>query len=253
MKNTCTKKLTDAEKVNNFIKNKSLAGEQWKKLKLDGYSYYISSEGRVLNMRGKIVSVNPSSNGYRHVAKTTVHRAVAYAFGLIDDIKFTGENEIDHINSVKCDCRLINLQVMTHKENIEKRDSLGNARRRTIDCYDYKTNKYIKSYPSIKAAALDLNLQPSNICFTLRGQNKQTGGYTFIYSDTKEKYEYVGHNRMIKRPLIDCYKNGELFKTYHTIMEAAAELGIRRQSISYVLHDRQKTSYKIYTFKYRKQ
>lgn len=252
MKYTISTKLTRDERIKQFIANKSYPGEKWKQIEVDGYIYFVSSEGRVLNSYGRIVSVKPSPNGYRHLGNTTVHRAVAYAFGLINDLHYNGDEEVDHINNIKSDCRLINLQVLSHQENITKRDSSGNARRRTIDCYDYKTNKYLKSYTSLKDAAADLGVFASNICFTLRGKFKQTGGYVFIYSDNKEKYEFIGNKRKIGKALIECYKNGELYKTYKTITEAAEDLKIRRQSISYVLNNRQKTSYKIYTFKYKK-
>lgn len=253
MKYTISTKLTRDERIKQFITYKSYPNEIWKEIEVDGYTYHVSSEGRVLNAYGRIVSVKPSPNGYRHLGNTTVHRAVAYAFGLIKDLHFKGGEEVDHINNIKSDCRLINLQALSHQDNIYKRDNTGKGRRRTIDCYEYKTNKYLKSYTSLKEAADDLHLQTSNICFTLRGRFKQTGGYVFLYSDTKEKYEYIGNKRKINKPLIECYKNGELYKTYKTVNEAAEDLGIRRQSISYVLNDRQKTSYKLYTFKYKKQ
>lgn len=252
MKYSISTRLTRAERIKQFIATKSYPNEIWKEIEVDGYTYHISSEGRVLNSYGRLVCIKPSPNGYRHLGNTTVHRGVAYAFGLIKELRYTGTNEVDHINNIKSDCRLINLQVLSHQENINKRDSTGNARRRTIDCYEYKTNKYLRSYNSLKEAAEDLGVFASNICFTLRGKFKQTGGYVFIYSDNKEKYEYIGNKRKIEKAVIDCYKNGELYKTYKTVTEAAADLGIRRQSISYVLHERQKTSYKIYTFKYRK-
>lgn len=50
---------------------------------------------------------------------STVHRLMALAFGLIDDIN--DERDIDHINGNKLDNRLENLEAVSHKKNCERR------------------------------------------------------------------------------------------------------------------------------------
>ena len=49
----------------------------------------------------------------------SVNRLVAYAFGLIDSLEFNGIM-IDHINEIKSDNRVVNLQPLTNSQNIRK-------------------------------------------------------------------------------------------------------------------------------------
>tara|TARA_R110000822_G_scaffold191459_1_gene330159 strand:+ start:38 stop:493 length:456 start_codon:yes stop_codon:yes gene_type:complete len=49
----------------------------------------------------------------------SVHRLVAYAFGLLSSIEYDG-NMIDHINEVKDDNSLSNLQRLNNSQNVRK-------------------------------------------------------------------------------------------------------------------------------------
>lgn len=56
---------------------------------------------------------------YYSFKSSTVHRLMALAFGLIDDIN--DDRDIDHINGNKLDNRLENLEAVSHKKNCERR------------------------------------------------------------------------------------------------------------------------------------
>jgi len=80
-----------------------------------GYKVY--SDGSVLGLRGKFVKPYKSNTGYDRIGidgkKVSVHRLVMALF--------IGESELDvnHINGVKTDNRLENLEYVSRKENIK--------------------------------------------------------------------------------------------------------------------------------------
>lgn len=83
--------------------------------------YRISSSGRVMNKRDKILKtfaqgeydgVHLMKSGKRYNKK--IHRLVAEAF--LDNPE--GKREVDHINTIKNDNRVENLRWVTPKENM---------------------------------------------------------------------------------------------------------------------------------------
>ena len=92
--------------------------EKWKKIK--GYDYEVSTEGRVRNLFGKILN-QKTENGYKRIGLylnkkqmfLRVHRLVAAAF--IPQIK--GKDDVHHINHIRDDNRVENLQWVTNLEN----------------------------------------------------------------------------------------------------------------------------------------
>lgn len=94
--------------------------------------------------------------------------------------------EINHINEVKTDNYLNNLEWCDRKYNI----NYGNRTKRQIEtrvgnykiaCYKKKTNEFVGYFASQSEAARELNLWQGNITKAVRGLLKSTGGYTFQY------------------------------------------------------------------------
>ena len=87
--------------------------------------YKADSLGNIYGLKGQVLKpyTRGKKRSYEAVdlyGKTySVHRLVAYAFGLLDDLYFDGLM-IDHINEIKTDNRLENLQVLSNYENIKK-------------------------------------------------------------------------------------------------------------------------------------
>jgi hypothetical protein len=159
--------------------------EVWKKIKDTHYS--ASSKGRVRNDKtGTILKQYKQTQGYMQVqldgTSHCVQRVVAYAFGLISSMEhIPGEIDIDHINNVRCDNRIENLQAISHAKNIKKRDSTGFGYKRPIACYTLDGD-YVRSFSSIKEASDSLGLDMGNICHVLRGRYDHTGSYYFRYA-----------------------------------------------------------------------
>ena len=92
--------------------------EIWKRI--DGYDYEVSTEGRVRNLNGKILKLK-TDFGYKRIGLRLdnkqvffrVHRLVAAAF----IPKIEGKNDVHHINHIRHDNRVENLQWVTGPEN----------------------------------------------------------------------------------------------------------------------------------------
>ena len=89
--------------------------------------------------------------------------------------------EVDHINNIKSDNRIKNLQQLTHKQNSEK------SKNKPIISKDTETGKE-KRHISIKTASIELDINAGNISKICRKKCKTTkskkdGKYTFKYLD----------------------------------------------------------------------
>jgi hypothetical protein len=92
--------------------------EKWKRIK--GYDYEVSSTGRVRNLSGKILK-EKTDDGYKRIGLYQnkkqvffrVHRLVAAAF----IPKIRGKEQVHHINHIRHDNRVENLQWVTGEEN----------------------------------------------------------------------------------------------------------------------------------------
>ena len=91
-----------------------------------GYKVYL--DGSVFGVRGKFIKPSLSNKGYYRVGiygkKVSVHRLLMSLF--------VGESELDvnHINGIKTDNRLENLEYVSRKENIKHAWDNGLARAR---------------------------------------------------------------------------------------------------------------------------
>ena len=128
------------------------------------------------------------SNGYLHFGlcdeklekpKSYLHHRFVYEVfkGLI-----TSCFEVDHINNVRTDNRIKNLQLLTPQQNCEKSNN------RPIISTNIKTGKE-KRYISIKEAAIELDISGGNISRVCRKKctfltSKKDGyKYSFRYLD----------------------------------------------------------------------
>jgi hypothetical protein len=104
----------------NELKAISLPNEQWAQVPNEPL-YYASSEGRVVCFRFdkcKVLKQSVDRCGYLQVhinSKTqSAHRLVIHAFNGSSDLK------TDHINAVKTDNRLVNLEYVSNRENLTR-------------------------------------------------------------------------------------------------------------------------------------
>ena len=139
---------------------------------IDGKKYYkhpvfsnyaASKNGNVLSLRSKkIISMVKNGSGYLYFniydeklekrKNYTQHRFVYEVFRGPIPRCF----EVDHINEIKSDNRIKNLQLLSHKHNIEK------SKNRPIISINIETGKE-RRYNSIKTAAIELDISAGNI------------------------------------------------------------------------------------------
>ena len=165
---------------------------------IDGKKYYkhpvfsnyaASKNGNVLSLRSKkIISMVKNGSGYLYFniydeklekrKNYTQHRFVYEVFRGPIPRCF----EVDHINEIKSDNRIKNLQLLSHKHNIEK------SKNRPIISINIETGKE-RRYNSIKTAAIQLDISAGNISKVCRKKGKSLSSrkngkkYTFKYLD----------------------------------------------------------------------
>ena len=176
--------------------------------------YMVSNFGNVRSVRsGKILKKNKSVGGYYRVSlsvggvykKVSVARLVALAF-----IPNTlNKPTVNHINEIKTDNRVENLEWATNKEQnvhgtrLQRVRTHTNYKARKIDYtvvaakHDYEKLAQINSKPiiqmdlngnvinvfkSIKEAAQQTNTNNGKICECAKGGRKSAGGFKWRYA-----------------------------------------------------------------------
>lgn len=151
--------------------------------------YEVSNFGRVKSLiSGKILKLTKQRNGYLQVGlckdrkqkKFLVHRLVYMAF----NGEIPAGLEVNHINDKdKTDNRLCNLNLMTHKENLD----WGMRTEKTykpVIAYD-KFGNLIQEFKSLRKAAIWLGKSKadSHICNNLKGRIPSAYGYIWRYKN----------------------------------------------------------------------
>ena len=166
---------------------------------IDGVKYYkhpvfsnyaARKNGDILSLKNKRIIKMGKSSGYLNftIYDKKIEKRINYSQHRFVYEVFRGpiprRFEIDHINGIKTDNRLKNLQLLTHKQNVEKSKNKAII---SINIKDGKERRFI----SIKKASKELDINStyiSNICCKRKSYKTATSKrdkqkYTFRYLD----------------------------------------------------------------------
>ena len=177
----------------------------------DFEDYTIDEAGNVFSIRkNKYLKQTINRNGYCKVTLQkdkyrkmfSVHRLVAQAY-----LKnYSNTLQVNHINGIKTDNRVENLEMVTAKENMQKAVEIGlfdkckeiqrkNAIKNNLGTYNIlasesakkrvakydKNNNLIQVYNSITEASRKNNINITSISYSANGKRKTGGGYIWHF------------------------------------------------------------------------
>jgi len=161
----------------------------WKQVVGYEDKYLVSINGEIKSIaRNKILTPKNNWDGYKRIQLyrknkcifVSIHRLVAEAFlgtpqeGMV----------VNHINGIKGDNRLINLEWVTQKDNIRHAHETGLSKtKKIVHQYDMN-NKYIETFDSVSKASKITGVDTSSISRNCNGHLPHAGFYLWRYEET---------------------------------------------------------------------
>lgn len=167
-------------------------GEIWKEIPETDGRYFVSNKGRVASKLKKpranepidnevpkgcqIISQQKDKYGYLSAKMYLNGRRKSYLVHRLVMLAFSGKSDlqVNHINEIKTDNRLENLEYVTNKQN--SRYSF----QKQVERYELESGEVRARYSSITAAGED-GYNIGDIVSACKGKYRQHGGYGWRY------------------------------------------------------------------------
>jgi NUMOD4 motif/HNH endonuclease len=175
---------------------KMVEREKWCSIPGFNGRYEASTEGRIRNASTlRVLRHHPDGRGYMQVRISQeygiaclksykVHRLVMVTF----ETNSNNLPQIDHINGIKSDNSLRNLEYVTVLENQQRAWDLGLNDHLKVAVYQYdKDNQLIKKHNSAASASKELGVLGTHIVRVARGRRQSAGGFVFKYHSPIEQ------------------------------------------------------------------
>lgn len=212
---------------------------------IKGFSkYVIDRSGNVFIKNTKKLKAHDATNGGydRELLipdDTTKHETVhKYVHRLVAETYIPNPNNlpfVDHINANKKDNRVENLEWCTSNQNM-KHDSVMRGTGKRVRCYNAETGKYIKTYPAIKEAARELNINSTSITGACSEGTYYAGGYLWkLAEDSVDKnVSDIDNETLDQINKKDRYRKNKISEKVIDIIDYAGE--IIREFPNYVVN-----------------
>lgn len=241
-----------------------IENEEWKPIPNYELIYYCSNLGRIKSI-DKFVKNNgtdvfkksfiKSQNLYKGYCRVDLNKKSLLAHrivGLVWLKNFKDSLEINHKSGIKTDNRVLNLECVTHQENMshavktgligkgEKHSGYGKVspnrggkNTQAISVIQYSTNgEYLKKWDCMNDVERDLKISACNITGCCKLKYKTAGGFQWrFWSQCKENVLILPYTNVDYKPINQFDLFGILLKRWEGATQASRELGITRSSI----------------------
>lgn len=232
-----------------------LPGEIWKEYHPD-YDIKVSNKGRIQfgkykrtygNLNGEYMSTTILNTVTKENHIIRVNRLVCMVF---KPHKKQNELVVNHLNEIKTDNSIENLQWVTVKRNNlysldRKTKERNNARSQIVVQIDYKTKEILNEFSSTTEAGIYAKVNRTNIYACCINQYAISGGYAWQFKEklkwmldpyTEKKVLYIkpaSKSGIKGKPLFQIdIENQKIIKEYDSIAKAANETGVDSKVIS---------------------
>lgn len=111
-----------------------------------------------------------------------VHRLVAQMF--LDN--YYNKPQVNHINGIKTDNCVSNLEWSTNSENMKHAHSTGLKKttivnEKSVLMFDKITGEFVSEFTSLTKASKHIGCKEADVCSVLKGRQNSTKGYYFKY------------------------------------------------------------------------